>query len=123
MSWISEIDDCINKSSEKINNIKNVATKTITRKPRIKKIENKAVKQSIKNIDYKRKTALVQSKTGKIYPVTLSDQALAKNVTETDIAIVRKVNNYWIMIDVEKPTTDETSTSELFTEDFEWCKY
>lgn len=128
MSWLNEIDNCIKTSDAKIEFQKNVVEKqesNIQRKktcqPRIK--QAKAVKQLIRNIDYKRKTALVESKAGKVYPVILSDQALAKNVTETDLAIVKKVNGYWIMIDVEKPMKMDSSTVELFDEEFEWCLY
>jgi hypothetical protein len=131
MSWTTEIDNCLKNNDTKINLAKKT-TQTHKPKygikhgcqPRLK--QNKPVKQSIRNVDYKRKTALVESSKGKVYPVTLSDQALAKNVTETDTAIVRKVNGYWIMIDVEKPTIKqetESSTSQLFTEDFEWVNY
>lgn len=128
MSWINEIDNCIKKSDKKIEFQKNITEKQekqIKRKqtcqPRIK--QPKQVKQKIRNVDYKRKTALVESRAGKTYPVILSNQALAKNVTETDIAIVRKVNGYWIMIDVEKPMKMDSSTAELFDEEFEWCNY
>lgn len=128
MSWLNEIDNCIKTSDAKIEFQKNVVEKqesNIQRKktcqPRIK--QAKAVKQLIRNIDYKRKTALVESRAGKVYPVILSDQALAKNVTETDLAIVKKVNGYWIMIDVEKPMKMDSSTAELFDEEFEWCLY
>ena len=119
MSWLNEIDNCIKTSDAKIEFQKNVVEKqesNIQRKktcqPRTK--QAKAVKQLIRNIDYKRKTALVESRAGKVYPVILSDQALAKNVTETDLAIVKKVNGYWIMIDVEKPMKMDSSTAELF---------
>lgn len=128
MSWTTEIDNCINKSQQRIEFAEKITAQQPKFKinhgcqPRIRK--NKPVKQTIKNIDYKNKTALVQSKSGKIYPVTLSDQALAKNVTETDIAIVRKINGYWIMIDIEKPVIEtESTTAQLLGDDFEWCKY
>lgn len=130
MSWVTEIDNCITTSEKRIQHAEET---TATHKPKFKnRIQqqiikrNKPVKQTIKNIDYKNKTALVQSKKGKIYPVILSDRTLAKNVTETDIAIVKKINGHWIMIDVEKPaikTESESSTAQLFEEDFEWSLY
>lgn len=129
MTWAEEIDWNINKSQQRINFVKEVTEKQKSRFRRKnntcqpKTLKNKAVKQKIRNIDYKRKTALVESSKGKVYPVILSDQALAKDVTETDIAIVRKTNGNWIMIDVEKKMKMNSSTAELFDEEFEWCKY
>lgn len=70
MSWLNEIDNCIKTSDAKIEFQKNVVEKqesNIQRKktcqPRIK--QAKAVKQLIRNIDYKRKTALVESRQGR----------------------------------------------------------
>ena len=61
------------------------------------------IEQIIKNVDMVNGVAWVTSKTGKTYPVEISDKVrMTMNPTKDDLAIIRIIGNRWIMIDVKK---------------------
>ena len=65
-------------------------------------MQNKPFKQTIKNVQGS--TALVESKKGNIYPVIISDYARihkAKYLKVGSIALVRRINGKYYLIDAE----------------------
>jgi hypothetical protein len=62
------------------------------------------IKQRVRYVDYKQKSALVLNKKGKSYPVNLSDKVIADGIQEKDLAFIRIINGIWIIVDFERRT-------------------
>lgn len=65
------------------------------------------IKQRVRYVDYKYKSALVLNRKGKAYSVNLSDKVIAEGIQEKDIAFIKIINGIWIVTDFEKPYSSE----------------
>lgn len=68
---------------------------------------NNIIRQRVRHVDYGNKTCLVLNRKGKSYSVALSDRVIAMGIKEKDIAYIRIINGMWIVVDFEKPYSEE----------------
>ena len=75
------------------------------------------IRQRVRHVDYKRKSALVLNRKGKAYSVILSDYAISKGIEENDIAHIRiLLSGEWVIVDFEKQYSSENDEYAKYDE-------
>lgn len=82
---------------------------------------DKIIKMKMTSVNLQNGNGMIRSRNGSAIPVRLSDNALFKGIDEGDIAIIRIINDEYIVTDFERPqkeVIEETNYDEPWLEGY-----